>query len=510
MSDLQVLVGATVPERDITEVIDGLAYSSANPGGFASCNFTVPGKALYRYVNQLRTDARVWVKRGAKTLWEGFIVNDPEAVRFGDSEDVAVECSGNLEVAKRNKGYCKTWRDQDYDVWVQQSNSSSSFESDLEGHIYLSISDDSYAAAGSGVRYWYWIDSGLGGDDIQCIYFDANWSIGSNWDAKVTYATHPYDSWSDSNFLASAEASPVSDFRCPAAGSFAAGTKAVRVSFYCTITGQASADRFIEFEKMRVFGASYSTLYLDDYMIDAAGDIVSTTTGGGSLAYTSTVVARPFTTRAEAIDYYASLYAAPVDWGFWADDTFTVAARATSPAVIDHLIVDASDAGVDWQVERVAEDAAEAVCVMYGIKDDATYPDGTVRTVYRASEPAGADARVHVLDYTQANMTATEAAGVGDQYLDYLGAVQYEGTVTVVGSCKRVDGVPVLASDIRAGMWVECLDQPSHEPVFVSYVDYTRDTDTATLTIGDPRKEFMLPGAGPVRPAVPNIIFKRM
>ena len=74
---IQVLVGATVPERDITEVVTGLAYSSANPGGFASCSFTVPGRALYRYVYQLRTDARVWVKRGNKTVWEGFIVNYP-------------------------------------------------------------------------------------------------------------------------------------------------------------------------------------------------------------------------------------------------------------------------------------------------------------------------------------------------------------------------------------------------------------------------------------------------
>jgi hypothetical protein len=91
-----------------------------------------------------------------------------------------------------------------------------------------------------------------------------------------------------------------------------------------------------------------------------------------------------------------------------------------------------------------------------------------------------------------------------------MSTAQYEGTVTVVGECKRVDGVPVKACELRAGMWVENLDEYDHGPRYVNYCDYSRDGDVATLTIGDPRKEFMYtePKFSPRTPWTPGSQWK--
>jgi hypothetical protein len=494
----QVLVGVTTPADDITELIDDLQWSSTSPGGFASCSFTIPGGGLVKRQNLLREGNKVWVRDGDKSLWEGVIVNHPHPGTFGDSDEALVECGGLLSIAKNRDDYAKTWTDSDYTVWFPGKQNSQWYTFDQESRLYICAeqreADDGAIPSGMGFTWRYWVDSGLGGDDIDHLEFDADYDLGSNFTCKVQTSTNPWGTWADNDGLGGSDWWSKTDLdqtlttqRAPASGSFPAGTRAVRFYFLTHSSAAVSADRFMNITGLSVLTAA-SSVTLDTAMVAVANDtgLATTTTNTTIGSARLDLVIRPFNTRAAALEEIAALHSAPVDYGFWDNATFSVAARATTPALMDHLIVQASDPGMTWDVTKRAEGAADYVCVLYGASGVSPYPTGTVLAEYRPSTPAtDADVRVSVLDMSDTILTQTLAQAVGDQYLDWTATNEYEGLVTVTGSVTRVDGAPLPAAWVRAGMWVECPDIIGHEPLYITQVEYDAQTETATLTIGE-------------------------
>jgi hypothetical protein len=246
----------------------------------------------------------------------------------------------------------------------------------------------------------------------------------------------------------------------------------------------------------------------------AIADIADTTslaattslqTGGiGNLNWGINV--RPHMTRAEAIDMLAANYADPIDYGFWDDASFYCQERPASPPAENDYIIDTSAPGIDFDVFANAEDSPTHVKVLHLFRDvdggTSIYPNGTLLAVYRPSAPTWADAGtvIDVWDeWADMSLTTAQANAIGDQILDWIAYNKYAGTITIATPTVPLRaGNTKLTSRIRAGDYIQDANATISRSMITS-MSMDVDSGTATLGIGENRRDFVARISGPGR-----------
>jgi len=231
----------------------------------------------------------------------------------------------------------------------------------------------------------------------------------------------------------------------------------------------------------------------------AGGDAKLTTglaTGGddpsfGAIHYG--LYTRPFGTRAEAIDHFASLHDEPIDYAFWEASEWVCAERVAPAASYDYLIDSEDTPGIDYNVFSDVENSPAYVKVTYKTRDAVgSIPAGTVLDVYRPSEPDWDTAGyvVDVLDYSDVSMNAQEAQNIGDRYLDWVSENQYVGSISI--ACPTVPtqtGGTQQTAYIYAGDYIEDSEHATGR-LMITSTSYDLDRGVMTLGIGENRREF--------------------
>jgi hypothetical protein len=151
--------------------------------------------------------------------------------------------------------------------------------------------------------------------------------------------------------------------------------------------------------------------------------------------------------------------------------------------------------GIDFSVFKDVEESPEYVKINYRLRNTAdtdTYPDGTSTFVYRPSDPPQDDniAIEAWDDWADMILTTAQAEAIGDQILSWISANQYVGTITISSpTIMKVDGVtPYNTFYIQAG---EIITTDSIDAMYISTCNVDADSGVATLTIGEPRRDFV-------------------
>ena len=261
------------------------------------------------------------------------------------------------------------------------------------------------------------------------------------------------------------------------------------------------------------------TVTVDTVMTEiATGSGLATTsdTAGIGASLDEAIIREP-TTRADALAQFASQYAGQVDWRFRGTQ-FICKPRETVAATIRALatcyLVDATTPGVTYDVRPDPEVGPDYVRVLYACLTDATYPDGTIRSVIRPSDPgwSAATARVLTLDYSDRSMTAAQAQSVADQALLWYSTGDPPGTITIETPTVPVEsGGTLLTPYIRAGDWIEASNVPGYptstKPLYITGRSLDVDSGAVTLTVGGRGDEFnpvLASRRNAILPALPN------
>ena len=262
-------------------------------------------------------------------------------------------------------------------------------------------------------------------------------------------------------------------------------------------------------------------------MISPRVDTVMTEIATGTgLATTSSVtqvgstlgeaIIRDATTRADALATIASLYSGRIDWGFRGTNFYCApmkdptADRVAIRALSNCYLIDATVPGISYDVRLDPESDPDYIRVLYACLGDAVYPDGTLCSVIKPSDPgwAAATARVLELDYSSMSMSATQAGYVASQaLLWYAGANSNNlaGTITIATPTTPIEsGGTVKTPYIRSGDWIEevhvkALDS-TKSLLYITGRTIDMPSGAVSLTIGGRGDEFA-PQMPPVRRA---------
>jgi hypothetical protein len=211
---------------------------------------------------------------------------------------------------------------------------------------------------------------------------------------------------------------------------------------------------------------------------------------------------RPHMSRAEAIEQVAAMHSSPLSYGFWDDATFFCHENPYANARV--YLIDSTAPGIDAEVFRATEESPTHVKLLYGFRDvvggSEIYPEGTVLSVYRPSEPYWDDA-AYVLDvwdeWSDVLLETAQAEAIGDQILSWISANQYEGTVTIatptVTDTSAGAGLQAERNTayIRAGDFLVDLSLAETALWRVTSMEMDVDSGVATLGIGETRAEFV-------------------
>lgn len=209
------------------------------------------------------------------------------------------------------------------------------------------------------------------------------------------------------------------------------------------------------------------------------------------------------TTQADILAAVAGLSTGRADWRFRGLQ-FIAKPRPTSPT--SYYVVDATQPGISVDVRTDPEATPDYVRVLYACRGDASWPDGTVRSVIKPSDPgwSGAPAlraRITTLDYTDRLLSASEAESIATQALAWYSAGDPTGTITIaVPTVKDQAGNDVVAAYIRAGDFIDVVNYPNHRPWYITGRTVDITSGVVTLSIGGSGDQFV-PRLEPAHPS---------
>lgn len=291
---------------------------------------------------ELVNEAEVVVNHGAVVLYEGHIVGDPTIAKLTDGESlIAVECGGLLDKAKYRQDYGETWVDTTYDNWLRHRASDKGFADTIDGKLRLDVNDGQTFTEGDIAGIFYRVNQGIvTSPDNKAFALDFEYDLAlasAAWRCDIWAAPYYVDTldeadwttwiWHHSNTTAAGTAHV----------DFPAGTRCVALIMRVDGNGTSGAKRHAEITNLRVFctGDEDGT----EPRVDSAMRDCGVVTGLATAGDTDTIgnqlkqcMIPPSTTRADGLDKLASMYEAPVDWGFWESSTLRVKKRLNSPA----------------------------------------------------------------------------------------------------------------------------------------------------------------------------------
>lgn len=501
---LSLLVGSGADAVDLFAdsriEVNGLRWLSEMPGGYVSCDWTVPrSDPLIRALNQFTKDSPVRLVWGGVPVWEGYLL-PPEPSLGEESGVLSCAAIGGIGMAKRNEFHVRTWVDRDYNNWWLAADHNEQFGSDNQGQLLLYLNIGSSVAKATPGRWTYWLGNGMNADDfLDELGFTADVNVdAANWYAKLSSAVHPWAaSWTTIK-----EWHEETD---TGSGTFAvtATHRALRLELWSTSDVAATAaTRYVKITDLQ---ARTTSIVGDPLINEALWDIAGDDTGGLSLCSvddTETLAALTHLAYRDPMDAgsmmadIASRSDALVDWAIWgshlyADYRPTARARDTIALRRSDL---ADLEGADTVVGDY-ENAADAVAVLYTTQDE-TYagvnlPDGTLRyATWPADAPYGAEAstlRVRVLDYSSEPMTYARAGEIANAKLDQIQADAYRGTIAVplTRPLQSTYGAALNPGHTIAGQrWADRTYESGHAPLMITRAEADMDAETMTLTVG--------------------------
>lgn len=376
-----------VAGTEYAALASGTQYETVGPGGFGPASFDIYPDDPFTVADdlpELVNGAAVVIEHGATpvTVYEGAIVGDPTIAKLENGESlIAVECGGLLDKAKYRQDYGTTKVDTTYDNWARHRVSDKGFADTIDGMLRFDVSDGQTFTSGDIAGVFYRVNQGIvtsPDDTIQALDFEYHLGLAAaTWHCDIWAAPYYVDTLIPADWTTGLWAQSNTDAEGTAhVTGFPAGTRCI--AFVCWVSGAGtSADkRWAKLDNLRVncFDASGATPTVDEAMVDCGvvaglATVSDTETIGNPLAQ---CMIPPSTTRADGLDKFASMFEAPVDWGFWDNSTLrakkrlnpgadapygTEAIRAlagagTAPAA---YLLDAATPAFDYDVHKYEE-----------------------------------------------------------------------------------------------------------------------------------------------------------
>lgn len=397
-------------------------FTGVMPGGHAACTFEVPVANAYLAPHHvLRVGKWVELYDDAHELWEGEIVSVKPVVDLTGQHKYVVQAAGLLNIAAKRGDLSKTWVHRGGAGWRihQDANRSGEYTVGSDGVLQLLVRKGANEYFVTPMRIWYVIDDLLSDDYVSYLTWTAAWDVlndaSTGWSWRITCSDIAR---SESNTSSTGTA----DTHTPAASA-----KAVEVILFSSGTPPTTTDHYVRFTEMDVYGSSKTAkVRVDQAMVDVA------TRTGLATSSVSAAVGQVLddlhfekASAATMLGSIAGLYDAPFDWGFWDKKTFyarPLERRPTNPNRV--VTVGGGNPGlVSWDVDENAEDVPEYVCVYFGNRDNASYPEGWVRRLYVPYEPADtADVRMKTVDFSGLILSDAAAAAAGANLLPGTGS----------------------------------------------------------------------------------------
>lgn len=501
ITNWRLLIGG----RDFIDDCDGPPSFTRGEHGPGSLSASIPVEnPLHPYANELVAGAVVELWDGLLELWDGVL--KPLAPTSSDAPELTINAAGALDACKQDEGVRYSAVDADPSHWHVSAKASKAFGCDTEDGPSIMHSKGRGVSGGKGAGVWYWSNDGIRPQIIDHVYFgDSDIDVGgSGWYGRLQVAASPWSSWTTAKEWHNEAGSGA--FRVPASGSFAengyAGVYALKAFLVSTadLTAAESVnDRWLTLNRPEVFFIG-ALPRVDEIHAAIAGElgypVESAETGE---PFTSAAWRDDATTWAAILEDSADRATEEVEWR-WSDGTYHVRPKPTAPENRHRwYVVDSREC--DWGVVADEESRSDYVEVLYQIAGDATYPNGTVRSLTRPAEPTETFPRLTTLDLTEDGpMTAAEAADAGDQWLAWSNAQAKAGPVSGFGGWLRtIDGQWVAACHAREGDWIQARDllelTPAGTyapvPVYITGVEVP-SPDDVTIHTGGSERDFRL------------------
>jgi len=420
--------------------------------GPASASFTVPVENAYLQPPPGLRE-RAWVEIGdAHTIWDGEIVSIRPSISESGEHSLAVECSGMSEIAARRADLRKVWTHRGSGGWTTRPgyNQYAGITFDQDAVCLLAAKGETIGYTGTNSLYaLFALSGGLSDDESSYITYTATWDVLTEGGSTWTWLLYAGPSMAGPFTVFDSQAN-TSGTDVSASGTPPAGTRALVAKLQEGTTHTITADKFVKFSALDIYASGRTTkVRLDEAFVDVMtqpGLAVSCTSEriGDTQDHLEVGTASDPVSVAGACETLESLHSQPVDWGYGLGRTAHVRPylwTPDNPAKI--IVVGGGNPGlVSWEVAEYDEDVPQYAEVVYGNKDNASYPEGWPRKVYRPSVPPNDNAHVTSLNFSQYILSDAAANAIGDNLVGHAPAE------IAPDYCFRIHG-----DRVRQGLW---------------------------------------------------------
>jgi len=432
---------------------------------------------------ELANEAAVVAKHGTVTLYEGYIVGDPTIAKLDNGESlITVECGGLLDKAKYRQDYGTTKVDTTYDNWQRHRVSDKGFSDTIDGKLRFDVNDGQKFTAGDIAGIFYRVNQGIVAspdDQVLALDFEYDLLLGTAaWHCDIWAAPYYVDTLDSADWTTGLWAKANTTAEGTAHVTLPAGTwRCIAFVSWVSAGGDSAAKHHAELTNLRVncFDAAGDTPTVDEAIVTCG-----VVTGLATASDTETIgnplkqcVIPPSTTHADGLDKLASMYEAPVDWGFWDSATLRIKKRLNSPAddvAIRALagagtapaayLLDATTPAIDYDVSKYEEGKFDYVRAIFTNSrtnrvatpspSGSTWPSDWFRN----------DATNIVARSSRFKFLVAPASGALAAYTPYVGGFAVLTPDTVSISC-RIDLTATVpaGTTLRVSASVVCFDE---------------------------------------------------
>jgi hypothetical protein len=491
--------------------------TKAMPGGDGSLDFTVPGDFAMKHRNLLVPEAVVKLVVDGERDYGGLLTCDPLRHRLGAQDTVELVATGPWGMAGRKNRYSHVGIDPDLERWQQYRGiheRSGRFTVAKEECLELRASTDRSYDTDDACRLYYWVDDGLGDWLASGIVFEYQLHLPtSNWEASISVGPDP---------MTAAAGLALNNCYWQGALTVAAWTAVTSEASVSTnyipcfmlnlykvgATGSPATDPYIRVRfsnPAAPFVGGVCGYYVDPYTPDnsiTVADVLAQlatdfgiAAGNQRITGLTTAVTefmgRYPTNIAAVMEQATLLAAAPVEAYFDHDGSgfrFTANARPASVNVARNRLWSVTARDVRGLV-RDWEATPEQVEVLYGVKEHATLPDGTVQAARYPASVTATYPLVESVDMTgEPPMTAALAAQYAETVYRARQDSLYSGDVDLGDTALTDGGQDVPTRKLKPGdrIGTPSLLDVDAAGLYVQAVSYDYRNERCVATVGEP------------------------
>lgn len=347
--------------------------------GPADASFKVPCRPFETLDPRLCRDSRLFVIRGARCVWSGYLL--PVSTAQSDGQSLTIEAAGTFERGKHDESYVRTFTDADEGKWFLRKGSSQRFTIENSGTLIIKAEGGwaSYPTnwkSGRKAELVYFLDDGHG-DPLEYItQLDFLWNIdlAASWRCYIDEYTDPYDGVKISRLW---ERTAVTSAGESVALACSSGCRALMFGLVATANNQLETDSFAELMDMQVT-ASSGRVRVDEALALVADEltagVVTSTPAGEDLEHLVWMLGDG--SRSYSQEQIATLHDTPLDWRYVppasapGEDSFIAREMPAAPENRQRWwVVSAEDPGVTVDLTYQDLESMDIAGVLYGVKN---------------------------------------------------------------------------------------------------------------------------------------------